>query len=143
MPDQRKTPQSVQASPDLAALGKALLGAWQLSGEAEGLIRYEWTEGGLFLKQFVDLVVFGKHIKGLEVIGHLHRVGEEPSPEIWSRFYSYSDGLTLDYVYELQGRDITIWSKQKNSNNRFQGSFSENGAFYSGAWAWPGGGYRV
>jgi hypothetical protein len=134
-----------EAAPSAALqrIGEALVGTWKLSGGAEGTIRYEWTEGGRFLIQHVDLKVFGRQIKGIEVIGHLHRVGEQPSEDVWTRFYSFLDGLTLDYVYELNGKKWTIWFMKKNSDNHFIGTFSDDGQSYSGAWAWPGGGYKV
>jgi hypothetical protein len=127
----------------LRRIGDALVGMWRLSGGAEGEIRYEWMEGGRFLVQHIDLKVFGRQIKGIEVIGNLHRVGEQPSEDVWTRFYSFLDGLTLDYVYELRGKELMIWFMKKNSDNRFVGSFSEDGRSYTGAWAWPGGGYEV
>jgi hypothetical protein len=65
-------------------------------------------EGGRFLVQHIDLKIFGRQIKGIEVIGNLHRVGEQPSEDVWTRFYSFLDGLTLDYVYELRGKELTI-----------------------------------
>lgn len=131
------------ASPAMQRLGKALVGQWKLSGDAEGEARFEWMEGGLFLVQHVDLVVFGRHHKGLEVIGHLHRINEEPSAEIWTRFYSFLDGLTLDYVYELDGRTLTIWFMKKGSENRYVGTISPDGQSFKGGWRWPGGGYDV
>ena len=130
-------------STGLKRIGDALVGTWKLSGGAVGVIRYEWMEGGLFLMQHVDLRVFGRQIKGIEVIGNLHRVGEQPSEDVWTRFYSWLDGLTLDYVYELRGKELTIWFMKKNSDNRFVGTFSDDGRSYAGAWAWPGGGYEL
>ncbi len=127
----------------LVALGRALAGSWKLAGGADGLIRYEWAEGGHFLMQHIDIVAFGRAVKGLEIIGHLHRIGEEPTQEICSRFYSFQDGLTLDYVYEMHGRDFTIWFMRRDSNNSFNGLLSKDGRSYTGAWAWPGGGYEV
>jgi hypothetical protein len=129
-------------SPALKGLGDALVGTWRLSGGAEGQIRYEWMEGGLFLIQRVDIVVGGPH-KGVEILGHLHRIGEEPSQEIWTRFYSFLDGLTLDYVYKLVDDTLTIWFGKKGSDNRYMGKFSKNGNSFSGAWKWPGGGYEM
>lgn len=127
----------------LKRLGELLVGTWEVKGEARGEIRYEWAEGGFFLLQHVDLTVFGRQVKGIEYIGHLHRIGEHPSDEVWTRFYSFLDGLTLDYVYELDGRDLTIWFMKRGSNNRYQGTFSQDGRSFTGAWAWPGGGYAV
>ena len=70
-------------------------------------ITYEWTEGGFFLIQRVDLEHDGHKIKGLEIIGHLQVFGEEPGKDIKSRFYSFLDGMTLDYVYEVDGNTLT------------------------------------
>jgi hypothetical protein len=130
-------------SPALKRIGEIFVGTWSLSGGANGTTRFEWAEGGLFLIQHVDLMVFGRKIKGVEMIGHLHRAGEAPSDEIWTRFYSFGDGLTLDYVYELNGRTLTIWFVKKGSDNRYVGEFSKDGSSFKGAWAWPGGGYEV
>lgn len=130
-------------SPALQRMGETLLGEWKLTGGAEGEIRYEWAEGGFFLIQHVNLTAFGRRIRGIEIIGHLHRVGEDPSEEIWTRFYSFGDGLTLDYVYELDGRELTIWFMKKGSDNRYKAEFSRDWHSFKGAWAWPGGGYEV
>lgn len=41
-------------NPDLRSLDR-LVGTWQVSGEAQGTVTYEWMEGGFFLIQHVDL----------------------------------------------------------------------------------------
>lgn len=138
-----KTRSNTTPSTALKRLGDKLVGTWKLTGGAEGTIRFESLEGRHFLIQHVDLKVLGRQIKGIEVLGHLHRVGEEPSEDIWTRFYSFLDGLTLDYVYELDGNVLTIWFMKKNSDNRYRGTFSADGKSFTGAWAWPGGGYEV
>ncbi|MGB9288217.1 MAG: hypothetical protein WCC31_05885 [Terracidiphilus sp.] len=146
MSTEKKTASSRDAntaSPALRRIGEIFVGAWNLSGGATGTVRFEWAEGGLFLIQRVDLTVFGRKIKGVEMIGHLHRIGEDPSDDIWTRFYSFGDGLTLDYVYELTGRTLTIWFMKKGSDSRYVGEFSKDGNSFKGAWAWPGGGYEV
>ena len=124
-------------------LAELLGGEWRLEGDADGEIRFERSEGGFFLIQHIDLRVFGRQVRGMEIIGHLHRLNDRPSDEVWTRFYSFADGLTLDYVYELNGRVLTIWFMKKGSDNRYTGCFSEDGNSFEGAWAWPGGGYRV
>jgi len=43
----------------------------------------------------------------------------------------------------MNGRNFTIWFMRKDSNNSFRASLSEDGRYYKGAWAWPGGGYEV
>jgi hypothetical protein len=133
-------------NPDLKNLER-LVGTWQLSGEVKGQIKYEYTEGGFFLIQHVDISApikyGGRNVRGIEIIGHQHRMGGKPSKEIKSRFYEYTAGLTLDYVYELKGDTLTIWFGDKGSNNRFRGKFGPDGRTYSGEWKWPGGGYKV
>ena len=137
-----QTPHQPKPNPDLKSLDK-LVGTWSISGEAHGQIRFEWMEGGFFLIQHVDLEYGGRRIKGMEVIGHLRRLGEESSKEIRSRFYSSNDGLTLDYVYQLVGDTLEIWFGEKGSDNWFAGKFSPDGNSLSGKWKWPGGGYSV
>jgi hypothetical protein len=117
-----------------------LVGTWKQSGGVEGKITYEWAEGGFFLIQHVDLEQYGQKIRGIEMIGHLHPFGEEPSEEIRSRFYSFLDGMTLDYVYEIEGNTLTIWGGEKGSPAYYRGTFSEDGNTLSGAWVYPGGG---
>ncbi|MBA3944869.1 MAG: hypothetical protein H0X37_09950 [Herpetosiphonaceae bacterium] len=57
---------------DLTSLER-LVGTWQVSGDAQGQVHYEWTEGKFFLLQHFDLVHGGRTIKGIEVIGHLRQ----------------------------------------------------------------------
>jgi hypothetical protein len=120
-----------------------LVGTWKISGEAQGQIRYEWMEGGLFLVQHFDLEHGGRKIKGIEVIGHLHRLGEEPGDELRTRVYSFLDGLTLDYVYELNGDTLMIWGGEKGFPAYYKGTFNDDGNTLTGGWVWPGGGYQT
>jgi hypothetical protein len=124
---------------DLRALGARLLGAWRVTGGAEGTVRYEWMEGGFFLIQHVELEQYGQKIKGMELIGHLRPFGAPPSPAIHSRFYD-TTGNTLDYVYELDGDTLTIWGGEKGSPAYFRGSFGADGDTLTGEWVYPGGG---
>lgn len=133
---------SPKPNPDLKSLDR-LVGTWQVSGEAQGQIRYEWQEGGFFLIQHFDLEHGGRAIKGIEVIGHLQGLGEEPSKEVRTRVYSFLDGLTLDYVYELVDDTLTIWGGKKGSPAYYQGKFSDDGNTLTGGWVWPGGGYKT
>ncbi len=79
--------QPPQPNPDLKSLDR-LVGTWEMSGEVQGRVSFEWMEGGFFLIQHVDLEQYGQRIKGIEIIGHERPFGSEPSEEIKSRFYS-------------------------------------------------------
>jgi len=126
-------------NPDLRSLEK-LIGTWKQSGGVEGTVTFEWMEGGFFLIQHVDLESDGQPIKGMEIIGHLRLFGEEPSKDIKSRFYSFLDGMTLDYVYEIVGDRLTIWGGERGSPAYYQGQFSKDGNTLTGGWVYPGGG---
>jgi len=126
------------ANPDLQVLDR-LVGTWELSGDSEGTVTYEWLEGGFFLVQHVDMRLFGEAVKALEVIGHLQPFGEPPSPEIRSRAYDDA-GNTFDYVYEIEGDTLTIWGGEVGSPAYFRGTFSADGNENVGEWVFPGGG---
>jgi len=134
--------QRAESAWDISSLDR-LIGTWRISGGASGNIRFERLEGDFFLIQHVELEYGGRKIKGIELIGHLQFPGEKPSQEIRSRFYSFLDGLTLDYVYEMEGDRLQIWFGPKGSNNYFLGHFSADGNSFQGAWKWPSGGYEV
>lgn len=134
------TEQPASPSPMLKALDR-LVGTWCVSGGAQGTSKYEWMEGGFFLIQHVELADNGSTTKGIEIIGHLRPFSEASSPDIHSRYYA-SNGETLDYVYELDGDTLTIWSGGKGSPAYYTGTFSEDGNTLTGSWVWPGGGYK-
>ena len=131
--------QLPKPDPDLKGLDR-LVGTWKQTGGVEGEITYEWMEGGFFLMQRVDLTRYGHKITGIEIIGHLQPFGEEPSKDIKSRFYSFQDGMTLDYVYEVDGDTLTIWGGEKGSPAYYRGRFSDDGDTLTGGWFYPGGG---
>ena len=126
-------------NPDLKSLDR-LIGTWKQAGELKGEITYEWVEGGFFLLQHVDFIHGENKIKGMEIIGHESTFGSEPSMEIKSRFYSFLDGMTLDYVYEMEGDTLTIWGGEKGSPAYYKGTFSADGNTLTGEWVYPGGG---
>ncbi len=134
--------QPPEPNPDLRNLDR-LVGAWEMSGEAQGRVAFEWMEGGFFLMQRVDLGQGGQRIMGVEIIGHERQFGSEPSEDIKSRFYS-NTGDTLDYVYELERDTLTIWAGEKGSPAHYEGTFSDDGNTLVGAWHYPGGsGYEA
>ena len=91
--------------------------------------------------QSFDLVHGEQRNKGIELIGHFQMFGEEPSEEIKTRVFSFLDGMTLDYVYELVDDTLIIWAGGKGSPAYFKGQFSADGDMLTGAWVYPGGGY--
>lgn len=116
-----------------------LIGTWTVTGGAVGTVRYEWTPGGFFLIQHIDMVSGGQQVTGFEVIGQLRPFGEPASQDVHSRFYD-SLGNTLDYVYELDGDTLTIWGGAKGSPAYFRGTFNADDSVMDGAWVYPGGG---
>lgn len=121
--------------PDLQSLNR-LTGTWTVSGGADGTVTYEWAEGGFFLLQHVEL----GGSRGLEVIGHDHRYGEEPSADIRSHYYGFGEGETLDYTYEIVDDTLTIWMGERGSPAYYQGTFDAGATTLTGAWHYPGGG---
>lgn len=132
--------QTPQPNPRLQNLDR-LVGTWEMSGNVQGKVTFEWMEGDFFLIQHVDLEHDGQRIKGIEIIGHERQFGAEPSEDIKSRFYS-NTGDTLDYVYELEKDTLTIWAGERGSPAYAKGTFSEDGKTGSGEWVYPGGGYQ-
>ena len=61
--------QPPEPSSELKSLGERLVGTWEMSGEVQGTVTYEWMEGGFFLIQHVDLEQYGQRITGVEIIG--------------------------------------------------------------------------
>jgi len=133
-------PTAVGPNPDLRSLDR-LVGTWNLSGDTDGTVRFEWLDGGYFLLQHIDMTLHGHHVQGLEVIGHWQPFGEQPGPEIASRAYD-NNGNTLDYVYEVGDTTLTIWAGGTGSPSFYRGEFSVDGNINSGTWVYPGGGYQ-
>lgn len=110
----------------------------------QGTNSFEWAECGFFLVQRFDFEHDGRRIKGIEIIGHEQRFGEEPSREIKTRAYSFLDGMTLDYVYEMsEDGTLTIWGGEKGSPAYCTSKFSDDGNTVTSEWVYPGGGYKV
>lgn len=130
--------EAQQPSPELKALDR-LVGTWQVTGGAEGTVRYEWMPGRFFLVQHVELTQFGEPVTGMEIIGNLRPFGEPTGADVVSRYYD-SAGNTFDYVYELEGDTLTIWAGAKGSPAYYKGTFSADNTTLAGEWVYPGGG---
>lgn len=114
-----------------------LVGAWHVSGPGHnGTVTYEWMPGGHFLVQHVNLTQDGHTTTGVEYIGY-----DADSGTLKSHYFG-STGDLLEYVYEVNGRELTIWFGEPGSPARYRGTFDAQGISASGAWAWPGGGYE-
>lgn len=130
--------ETQQPRPELKALDR-LVGTWQVTGGAEGTVRYEWMPGRFFLVQHVELTQFGEPVTGMEIIGNLRPFGEPTGADVVSRYYD-SAGNTFDYVYELEDDTLTIWAGAKGSPAYYKGTFSADDTTLSGEWVYPGGG---
>lgn len=129
-------------NPDLKNFEK-LIGTWKVTGELQGTNTFEWAEGGFFLIQRFDFEKDGHPIKGIEIIGHEKNFLGESSAEIKTRVYSFTDGMTLDYVYEMTDEGLTIWMEKKGSNGFMKGVFSDDDNTLNIEWTYPGGGYTA
>lgn len=138
MSDEQYTQVTPEPSAQVRTLDR-LVGTWTVTGGAVGTVTYEWMAGGYFLIQRVDLEQYGQRIHGVEMIGHLRPFGEQPSADVYSRFYD-STGNTLDYVYELDGDTLHIWGGEKGSPAKFTGTFTDGDRVMDGEWVYPGGG---
>lgn len=115
-----------------------LVGTWNISGPVvTGKVTFQWFDGGFFLVQRVNMTYQGRGIKGVEYIGYDESIG------VFTSYFFDNVGHIFTYAWEIEGNDITIWLGQKGSDNRFKGTFSDDGNSYSGAWEWPGGGYKA
>jgi hypothetical protein len=134
-------------NPALKNLDK-LVGLWNVTGrdgsggELKGTEKYEWMEGGFFLKQEIDQDYAGQRINGIQIIGYEKKWGsEEPGDECTSHFFD-NMGNSWEYVWEVEGNMLTIWGGYIGSPAAYRGSFSDDGNTLSGRWDWPGGGYE-
>lgn len=126
---------------DVQALD-VLVGHWIFSGEVSGESRFEWLPGGHFLKQQGTLTRDGVTHQVVEIIGAEKPFGaSEPAETITSRAYT-DTGDTLDYTYEMKDGVLTVWGGPKGSPAFSRAEMSADGAVLTGAWQWPGGGYR-
>jgi hypothetical protein len=116
-----------------------LVGAWTISGPGGkngGRVRYEWSEGGGFLVQHIDLLQDGQPTRGVEYIGY-----HKDTDTLRSHYFS-TTGETLEYVYELADDTLTIWFGEAGSPAKYTGRFTDDGSVNTGGWTWPGGGFE-
>jgi hypothetical protein len=141
-PETTTQPTTPTPDPGLKPLDK-LVGTWEISGEAEGQTTYEWMEGGFFLIARGQLKQGGNAYRHMEIIGYdRDPMTGEQARELTSRIYT-TKGDTLDYTHEVDGKTVTSWFGPKGSPVVFRARWSDDGRSLSGAWEWPGGGYKL
>jgi hypothetical protein len=115
-----------------------LVGRWEATGSLlTGAVSFSWMEGGFFfLIQQVDAHAGGRTIRGIEYIGW------DEDTETLRSHYLDIHGANFAYTWEVDDQAVRVWFGDKGSDNFFVGRFNEDGSSYSGAWQWPGGGYR-
>lgn len=115
-----------------------LVGEWEVTGSfLQGVISFEWMEGGFFLVQRVDCEGGGRTIRGVEYIGF-----DEDTQTLRSHYMDVN-GSNFTYTWMVEGDSVRIWFGDEGSDNFFTGHFSADGRSYAGNWQWPGGGYTA
>jgi hypothetical protein len=143
--EQRRDSQTEESkaptrNPGLKALNK-LVGTWKASGETVGELTYEWMAGGFFLIARGDTEQGGQRTHHIEIIGYDHELGAEPAGVMTSRLYT-DRGDSLSYTHEVDEKAVTSWFGPKGSPTVFKARWIDDNTL-SGAWEWPGGGYKL
>ena len=144
---QAGAPQAPAPHPRLRELD-VLVGTWRLEGRDlaggisfTGTITRRWLPGGHFLLQ--ETQTDGEEHAGAEYIGWDHAQAtlrsmyfsdEGPGP-----FCSFA----LEYIWQIEGDQLTIWHGYKNSPAAFTGTIDSARGVVTGRWKWPGGGYEA
>lgn len=121
------------------------MGRWLLEAEPStgpgfnGRLSFEWTAGGFYLLQRIDFDLLDGRTSGFEFIGY-------DAERECIRSYLFSNrgpgalgGIAPEYVWEIDGRHLTIWDGFVGSKATFDGTFSEDRRVLRGEWRWPGG----
>ncbi|MGY1696575.1 hypothetical protein ACI780_16865 [Geodermatophilus sp. SYSU D00814] len=145
--EQTGGPRAPEPHPRLRDLD-VLAGTWRLEGSDldggapfTGTVTRRWLEGGHFLVQQVR--IDGDERDGAEYIGYDHA-----QQTLRSMFFSNEGpgpycSFALEYVWEVDGDELTVWHGAKDSPARFHGTIDRAAGTVDGRWEWPGGGYRA
>jgi len=98
-------------------------------------------EGGFFLIARGDTEQNGQRTKHVEIIGYDHEAGAEPADTLTSRLYT-NRGDSLSYTHEIDDKGMTSWFGPKGSPAFFKARWIDDDTL-TGAWEWPGGGYKL
>jgi hypothetical protein len=80
----------------------------------------------------------GQRTKHIEII---RDAGAAPADVMRSRLYT-DRGDTLSYTQEVDDQGVTSWFGAKGSPSSFKARWIDDNTL-SGAWEWPGGGYKL
>ena len=140
-------PRAPDPHPQLRRLA-GLEGTWRLEGHDldgsapfTGTVTRRWLPGGHFLVQ--RMRIDGKEQEGAEYIGYDHA-----QETLRSMFFSDEGpgpfcSFALEYSWQIEDDDLTIWHGAKDSPARFRGSIDRTAGTIRGRWEWPGGGYEA
>jgi hypothetical protein len=125
-----------------------LEGTWRLEGRDlaggtpfTGTITRRWLPGRYFLVQ--QMQIDGEEHQGAEYIGYDHA-----KETLRSMFFSNEGpgpfcSFALEYIWQIEGDQLTIWHGFKDSAARFTGSIDRQRGIVSGRWQCSGGGYEA
>ncbi|CCH74930.1 conserved hypothetical protein [Nostocoides australiense Ben110] len=124
-----------------------LEGEWRLEGRDSsgqpftGSVTRRWLDGGFFLTQ--ETRMDGQPHDGIEYIGYDSATGMLRSMLFSAEGPGPFCPFALEYFWQVEGDNLTIWHGEKGSPALFTGTIDRNAATVQGAWEWPGGGYQV
>ena len=145
--DQASGPVAPPPHPKLRELD-VLAGTWRLEGHDleggspfTGRVTRRWLPGGHFLVQ--QMTIDGDEQHGAEYIGYDHS-----QQTLRSMFFSNGGpgafcSCALEYFWQSEGDDLTIWHGFKDSPARCIGRIDRDAGTIEGRWEWPGGGYQA
>ena len=145
--DQAGGPSAPPPHPKLRELD-VLAGVWRLDGHDldgtptfTGIVDRHWLPGGHFLVQV--MTTDGEEQKGAEYIGYDHA-----QQMLRSMFFSNEGpgpfcSFALEYFWQIEEAELTIWHGSRNSPARFTGAIDRDAGTIDGRWEWPGGGYQA
>src|SRR5690242_16141887 len=109
---------------------EALIGEWevevpQFPGQ-RGRARFEWLEGGAFLRFHADAPEPAPSATLL--------ISRDDTSDIYTVFHYDSRGVSRVYQMSLQGNLWTIWRQAPGFHQRFEGTLSEDRNSIQAAW---------
>jgi hypothetical protein len=125
-----------------------LEGEWRIegrnfdgTGSFTGTMTRRWLPGGYFLVQ--EMRIDGAEQQGAEYIGYDHA-----QETLRSMYFSHEGpgqfcSFALEYFWQIEGDELTIWHGSRNSPARFTGRIDRTAGSVAGRWEWPGGGYEA